>query len=386
MGRKRRRLAERRKAVGLSQERLAEAVGVDPSTVARWERGETDPQPVHRPRLADVLGVSVEEIGDLLTGASTAASQTDDRLRYVLQQPGRVDLVTAVQLRKRVDDLDLRYITTPPTMLLTEAIECFHQTTALRAAANSLVRRELLSIEAEAAILLGQLIWDASHRRDHTTARAYLHHAVAAARESGHDQTSQSWALLRLAMVALYGEKDPTTGLDLARQAAATSGRSHVLAGLATLHAAEAHAMQQQRNDCEHALGHAETSFAQITPSDPAIELYTPTHHGRMAGSCHLFLGNNRRALAHLETTARQARDGSKAHAIVLGNLALAHLRERELDQAVAALHQALNLVEATRGGGGLTIVFAAGRELQPWRQEPAVQEVHDRLLGLIAS
>src|SRR5690606_14933860 len=117
MGRKRRRLAERRKAVGLSQERLAEAVGVDPSTVARWERGETDPQPVHRPRLADVLGVSVEEIGDLLTGASTAASQTDDRLRYVLQQPGRVDLVTAVQLRKRVDDLDLRYITTPPTML-----------------------------------------------------------------------------------------------------------------------------------------------------------------------------------------------------------------------------------------------------------------------------
>lgn len=216
MGRKRRRLAERRKAVGLSQERLAEAVGVDPSTVARWERGETDPQPVHRPRLADVLGVSVEEIGDLLTGASTAASQTDDRLRYVLQQPGRVDLVTAVQLRKRVDDLDLRYITTPPTMLLTEAIECFHQTTALRAAANSLVRRELLSIEAEAAILLGQLIWDASHRRDHTTARAYLHHAVAAARESGHDQTSQSWALLRLAMVALYGEKDPTTGLDLA--------------------------------------------------------------------------------------------------------------------------------------------------------------------------
>jgi transcriptional regulator with XRE-family HTH domain len=67
-GRKRERLAERRKAMGLSQERLAEAVGVDASTVARWERGETDPLAVYRPRLAKALSVSLEELGELLTG------------------------------------------------------------------------------------------------------------------------------------------------------------------------------------------------------------------------------------------------------------------------------------------------------------------------------
>jgi transcriptional regulator with XRE-family HTH domain len=68
-GRKRERLAERRKAMGLSQERLAEAVGVDTSTVARWERGETEPQAVHRPRLAEALKVTVETVGELLTGS-----------------------------------------------------------------------------------------------------------------------------------------------------------------------------------------------------------------------------------------------------------------------------------------------------------------------------
>jgi transcriptional regulator with XRE-family HTH domain len=70
--RKRDRLAERRKAMGLSQERLAEAVGVDTSTIARWERGETEPQAVHRPRLAETLKVSVEMVGELLAGVGTS--------------------------------------------------------------------------------------------------------------------------------------------------------------------------------------------------------------------------------------------------------------------------------------------------------------------------
>lgn len=68
-GLKRERLAERRKAMGLSQERLAEAVGVDTSTVARWERGETEPQAVHRPSLAEALKVTVEHVGELLTSS-----------------------------------------------------------------------------------------------------------------------------------------------------------------------------------------------------------------------------------------------------------------------------------------------------------------------------
>lgn len=72
------RLAQRRKAVGLSQERLAEVIGVDRSTVVRWERADTDPQPWHRPRLADALRISVETLAELLadTGEATLTANS----------------------------------------------------------------------------------------------------------------------------------------------------------------------------------------------------------------------------------------------------------------------------------------------------------------------
>ncbi|MBW0009023.1 MAG: helix-turn-helix transcriptional regulator [Pseudonocardiales bacterium] len=62
----RRAFAERREVVGHSQETLARLVGVQPTTVGRWEWGETCPQPWCRPELADALSVSVEELNVML--------------------------------------------------------------------------------------------------------------------------------------------------------------------------------------------------------------------------------------------------------------------------------------------------------------------------------
>ncbi|MGH3930892.1 MAG: helix-turn-helix transcriptional regulator, partial [Pseudonocardiaceae bacterium] len=63
---KRRALAERRRIVGHTQETLAEFVGVEPTTVGRWERGESAPQPWSRPKLVEALAVSVEQLDTLL--------------------------------------------------------------------------------------------------------------------------------------------------------------------------------------------------------------------------------------------------------------------------------------------------------------------------------
>jgi DNA-binding XRE family transcriptional regulator len=60
------RLTERRKAVGYTQEQLADQLGVERSTVARWEHAETEPLPWIRPLLASALRVSPDELEELL--------------------------------------------------------------------------------------------------------------------------------------------------------------------------------------------------------------------------------------------------------------------------------------------------------------------------------
>jgi putative transposase len=60
------RLAGRRKALGYTQEFLAEQLGVDRTTVGRWERGETDPFPYIRRKLCQVLKVPPGELDILL--------------------------------------------------------------------------------------------------------------------------------------------------------------------------------------------------------------------------------------------------------------------------------------------------------------------------------
>jgi transcriptional regulator with XRE-family HTH domain len=383
---KRQRFAARRKAVGFSQEQLAEQLSIDRSTVARWESGETEPQPWIRPRLARVLQVSLDQLDLLLAGGGLTEAEAAERMSYALTHPGSADIVTVAHLRNQVQQLDEQYVHVPSSSLLAHAGQCLGQVRFLAAhAVSSRVRRELYAVEAEAAILMGQLVWDASQRRDHASARVYLDQAIAAARKV-RDPAAEGLALLRKAMIALYGERDPREGLALAEQTAETTDKvSDVLTGLAVLHAAEAHAMLGELAPCEEALAVADSRFGRVGELDAAIELYSVTQFGRMAGSCYLFLEDTRRAQGLLEATAVALTDHSKSQAIVLGNLALALIRQGDLDGAAGRLHEAIDVIELNRGGGGLNIVFSAGREMRPWRTVPVVQDVYDRLLTLMA-
>jgi transcriptional regulator with XRE-family HTH domain len=71
----RRPLALRPATVRLTQEQLAEAMEVDRTTVARWERGGV-PSPRFRRRLADALGLSVFELAELLEGVAVTTGVT----------------------------------------------------------------------------------------------------------------------------------------------------------------------------------------------------------------------------------------------------------------------------------------------------------------------
>jgi DNA-binding XRE family transcriptional regulator len=68
---KRRSFAQTRRAAGYTQESLAEYLGVDRTTVARWESGEYSPQPWLRPKIAKAFGLSLRELSELVDGVGT---------------------------------------------------------------------------------------------------------------------------------------------------------------------------------------------------------------------------------------------------------------------------------------------------------------------------
>lgn len=55
-------LAILRRASGLSQEKAAEAVGVTRQALAKWEAGETTPDIYHSDKLAELYGVSLDDL------------------------------------------------------------------------------------------------------------------------------------------------------------------------------------------------------------------------------------------------------------------------------------------------------------------------------------
>jgi transcriptional regulator with XRE-family HTH domain len=76
MGNRREAFATRRELMGYTQESLAAAVGVEFSTVGRWERGDLNPQPYRRPRIAKALGLTLEQLDALLTPTRSSRNDT----------------------------------------------------------------------------------------------------------------------------------------------------------------------------------------------------------------------------------------------------------------------------------------------------------------------
>jgi len=384
---KRIKLARRRKAAGFTQEQLALHLGVERSTVVRWEAAETEPQAWLRPKLARALSATPDELQALLDDVTAVHREPDERLAYALQHPSSVDLVAVAHLHERIRQLDESYDRSPSTEIVGVAGQVHGQITYLRThAVGGRLRRALGEVEAESATFMGQLVWDVSQRRDHRGPLAYFDQAVFAARQA-RDPLTEAYAVLRKGFVALYGEKDPAKGLNLADEAAEVARPcSPALTGLSLLHVAEGHAMAGARGEAETALGKAGAQFDRVTPDDTAAEYFSLNEFNRLAGSCYLFLGLPGRAEPLLRETVAALAGKKKSQSIALGNLTLSLIRQGKQEEAEASMSQTIDAVELTRGGGGLNIVFQAGRELRPWNSKPWVQDINDRLLALMAA
>jgi len=205
------------------------------------------------------------------------------RLDYVMQHPHSLDMAAAAHLRERDQSLAKQYDLAASTSLLPAAGECIGQVTFLRKQApDGPVLRELQVTEAQLATLMGQLVWDASQRKDHATAIGYYDQAIAAANRAG-ETAAEAYARLRKSYVALYGEQEPQAGLRLAQEAAtlADTAGSHGLQGLALLHVGEGYAMLGDRRACETALDAAEAHLQAMRTADPAHGLLSADRLGR---------------------------------------------------------------------------------------------------------
>ena len=98
------RLVALRKAAGLSQAELARLIGEPQANIAFWERTEKPPRSDVLPKLADVLGVRIEELLDVQAPAgrrAPAASQARRLFEEVQKLPRRqqqkvLDVVSAI--------------------------------------------------------------------------------------------------------------------------------------------------------------------------------------------------------------------------------------------------------------------------------------------------
>ncbi|MBE8520562.1 helix-turn-helix transcriptional regulator [Amycolatopsis sp. H6(2020)] len=370
MAAKREGLARARRAAGYTQEDLARALLVDVSTVGNWEAGRTEPLPHKRALLARLLDIGKDRLEALLAESASDVRGFDE------MREGSPE-----EMRQRVERVRRDYDWAPSVSLLAIAARNHQQLASLRASAQSRhSRRDFIVLEAESAILLGKLIWDASQRVEHYTPRKYFERAIDAARYAD-DRVTEARAWLRTSYLSLYGDRIPRQGLHHAQRAADVAGGiSPVHAGLALLHVAEAEAMLGSASACDRTLDAARAQLGAVADGAHDVEV------DRMAGSCHLFLGRPRQAEEILLPVSRALNAKQKSKAIVLGNLALAQILQRDLEAAVATLHRSLDTLEASRGGGGLRVAIDAARQLRRWRLDPRVMEVQDRLLALMTT
>lgn len=297
---KRLRFIERRKAAGYTQETFAEALHVDRTTIGRWERGDAEPLPYIRPKLARLLRVSPRELASLL-GESTESvvivpsadpEEGADVQRRQFLSVGSVAAVHAVSpVPKRViEALDIilardadtlgvavdslqelvsHYTetlpSTPPTQLYDDLL-------SVRSYANTLVSRALATphyadLVSTAGWLSNLLAVTTSYLGDHGTALLWCADAKRQGEVCGHADLV-GWATLSRATIAYYKGQAGASS-ELARQGQHTAHAGSVVRAKLAAQEMRALAMLGDEAGMTHARTEARKALASLPP-EPA--------------------------------------------------------------------------------------------------------------------
>jgi transcriptional regulator with XRE-family HTH domain len=414
MAGRRHRLVGTRKAAGFSQERLAEAVGVERTTVMRWERGETCPQPWARPKLARILGISDDALAELLTNPAEpeSAVSAPDQIAEEVAPLYRRDFLKYSAAFPTLGFDELRHLGAALDdarhYLDAEVVGYFKQQLASCAAndgtygpAQALplvlgvvaaierharqvkvnVRRELLAVGAQAAEFVGWLYRDAHQPRLSTHWRD---RATEWAQEAG-DRPMQGYILLKKSQAA-WDDRDGLRMLTLAQAAHNGPWRLPPLV--------QAEAAQQEARGLAMTGEPTATVDAKL---DEAWEIFTGTeptadelgcHYDRalltmQTAICYCEASQPERAAElyreHLDDEQISHRD--RGYFLSLMASALAHAAAP--NDAASAGHEALAVAVETHSLRTVQELKRVCTLLEPWRSRPAVYELREALLPL---
>lgn len=189
----REKLTQHRRIAGLSQERLAELVGVSFSTVSRWERGVGEaPRPAYLKGLADALAMEATEVERIFEPETAISKPLQPwELESVLHQqsitPALLDTFEA-----DVASLDVNFGAIPRQQLRQEITFRLTATSDWLAQPQPThIRRRLVSVTGRLACLQGCLAFDGNDMR---TAQQWLRAGEFAAMEA-EDPELLAWIL-----------------------------------------------------------------------------------------------------------------------------------------------------------------------------------------------
>jgi transcriptional regulator with XRE-family HTH domain len=410
----RHRLVSARKEAGFSQERLAERVGVERSTIMRWERGETTPQPWARPKLAHALNISDQALSELLAetaepeSAALAPGPITGELaplpsREFPQHRAIFPALEFDELRHLAAAFDdaRHYLDTEVVGYLKKQLNNCASNDGAHGAARVLpialgivaaieiharevkdhVRRELLTVGAQAAEFVGWLYRDVRQSR---LSGHWRDRAMEWAQETG-DWPMQGYILLKKSQSA-WDERDGLRMLTLARAAHDGPWQLPPLV--------QAEVAQQEARGLAMT---GESSAAVDAKLSEAWEVFTAAEASVSKFGCHYD-----RALLTMQTAicyCEAGRPGQAAqlyrehldnerisrrdHGYFLSLMASALAHAVEPDSAASVGYEALTIAVEAHSLRTIHELKRVCALLAPWRSQSAVHELREALFPL---
>ncbi|GAA0606553.1 hypothetical protein GCM10010174_24440 [Kutzneria viridogrisea] len=361
MAARRTALTRARKAVNHTQESLAELLGVDRTTVFRWEQGTSEPLPVMWPRLATALKLAEAELVAILSRYDTheivsalpwlaPVPEDDDELEALelVRRVGATDVSsgTLARLESAVDDLAIAYPRTPPQELIQRVRRHIGYVNRLLDGRMTLAQHRRLLVVGAWLSLLGATVHVDLNQQVSATAR--LKTAASLAEDAEHDEIrawcleTEAWRLLtegnfkEALRLSLSAQQLAPVGSSIAIQAAAQEGRALARLG--------------QRKETYDALSRVHRLV------EPLVMPENPEHHYRYDPSKSVAYTATTLAWVGDSAAERYAREiisrlggggdpGKWPRRVASANLdlALALLVTDELDEACAATLQAIS-------------------------------------------